>query len=103
MAAKGNGAPDGQCETYARKLQADVEIPTVRVSWIARCNEPLPAVVKHTVVSYRVGKEVWFISNDWPTPRWVGNEGDSWEAMIKQWYAPSWVTVSNIAIDESQN
>lgn len=99
MAARGNGAPEGQCESYARKLQQDVEIPTKRVSWVAYCQEPLPAVVKHVVVSYQVGKEVWMIDNMSPGPRWVGNEGDSWDAMIKQWYAPSWVYVSNVVVN----
>lgn len=99
MQVRGNGAPDGQCVAYAKYLQDGLNFPTKRITWTATCNEPVPKTVRHQVLSYTVGKEVWFVSNDWPDPRWVGNEGDSWEQLIKQWYTPSWVTVSGIVVE----
>lgn len=99
MANRGSGAPDGQCAQYAKELQKKLDFPTSRITWTARCNDPLPKVVRHQVLSYNVGKEVWFVSNDRQRPQWVGNEGDSMEHMIKTFYSPSWVTVSGIVVE----
>lgn len=48
---------------------------------------------------YKVGKEVWMIDNARVSPRWVGNEGDSMEDMIRQLHSPFYVKVSAIVIE----
>jgi hypothetical protein len=96
--AKGDGV-DGQCDVYARDLQSKLSFPTQRITWTAQCNEPIPATVRHTVLAYSVGEESWFIDNVSATPIWVGKVTDPIEDRAKQFYAPSWVTISNIHID----
>lgn len=90
---------DGGCATFAASLQSKLPFPTQRVTWTETGVAPFVHSYRHQVLSYRVGKEVYFIDNFSAGPKWVGSVGDSREAMAMQFRAPERVLISNIVVE----
>lgn len=93
---------DGQCAVYVSNLQAKLNFPTEKITFTARCNEPIPKIVRHQLLAYSVGNESWFIDNLICRPRWVGSVNDPLEQRIQQFYSPIWVYPSDIVVDKSK-
>ncbi len=90
---------DGSCRLWAQDMQRQVGFPTKRISWTVIGIDPFSRPVRHEVLAYSVGREVWFVDNFSRAPRWVGVEGERLEVLIQMFYAPAFVVIGDIVVD----